>query len=389
MQKKLKKAEKRRKTGQMAKLATAILLADVPEKNADLRYVCGFSAPDPVVALLMPTRKVLLVNGMEAGRARRTVRGLRVLTPDDLALSDEEKRSLSGWIVGLLRRERLKCVRVGGAFPVGLARKLEKSGIRVDVSELPLFPERDIKKPHEIAALRACQRAATAALKRAVALLRAAEPDRRGVLILAGRPLTAERLRAELQKVLLDRGCFGPDLIVACGAQGADPHQTGTGPLRANASIVLDIFPHDLTTGYWGDLTRTVVKGKAPPALAAMARAVRAVQAAVLRAVKPGANAADLHRLAVRLFEERGFKTGVKRGAAEGFIHGTGHGVGLEIHERPNLGRQEVLLQPGHVVTVEPGLYYRAIGAVRIEDTVVVTRTGCEPLAVCPRVFEI
>jgi Xaa-Pro aminopeptidase len=373
----------------MKKLTTAVLLADIPEKNADLRYVCGFSAPDPVVVLLGPRRRVLLVNTMEAGRARRAVRGMEVLTPDDLALSDEETKTFSGWIGGLLRRERLARVRVGGSFPVGLARKLEAEGIRVDVAESPLFPEREIKTRRELDALRACQRAAVGALKRAVAILRAAEPDRRGVLTLDGRPLTSERLRAELQKDLLDRGCFGPDLIVAGGAQGADPHQTGTGPLRANESIVLDIFPHDLATGYWGDLTRTVVRGKAPPALAAMERAVRAAQAAVLRAIKPGANAAELHRLAVRTLEARGFKTGMKRGAAEGFIHGTGHGVGLDIHERPNLGRQEILLKPGHVVTVEPGLYYRAIGAVRIEDTVVVTRTGCELLAPCPRVFEL
>jgi Xaa-Pro aminopeptidase len=373
----------------MGKLTTAVLLADIPEKNADLRYVCGFSAPDPVIVLLGPRRRVLLVNSMEAGRARRAVRGMSVLTPDELALSEEEKQSLSGWIRGLLRRERLSRVRVGGAFPVGLARKLEKAGVRVDVADLPLFPEREIKTPRELAALRACQRAASAAMGRAVAVLRASAPDRRGVLRLEGRPLTSERLRAELQKFLLDCGCFGPDLIVACGAQGADPHQIGTGPLRANASIVLDIFPHDLTSGYWGDLTRTVVRGKAPPALAAMDRAVRAAQAAVLRAIKPGANGADLHQLAVRLFEERGFKTDMKHGAAEGFIHGTGHGVGLDIHERPSLGRQDAILKPGHVVTVEPGLYYRAIGAVRIEDTVVVTRTGCERLAPCPRLFEI
>ncbi len=329
------------------------------------------------------------MNSMEAGRARHTVKGMAVVTPDDLALTREEKTTFSGWILGLLRFERIAAVTVSGQFAVGLARKLEGAGIRVDVAEKPLFPEREIKTVAEIASLRNTQRAAAGAMRRAVSLLRAAAPDRAGFLKLDGKILTSERMRSELRKFLLDRGCFAPGLIVAGGAQGADPHQEGTGPLRANTSIVFDIFPHDLATGYWGDLTRTLVRGKASPELAAMEKAVRAAQAEVLRAIKPGVNGADLHRMAVRLFEARGFKTGMNGGAAEGFIHGTGHGVGLEIHERPNLGIQDVILKPGHVVTVEPGLYYRKIGAVRIEDTVLVTRTGSECLASCPRVFEV
>jgi Xaa-Pro aminopeptidase len=373
----------------MKKVATAVLLADIPDKNADLRYVCGFSAPDPVVVLLSSRRRLLIVNSMEAGRARRTVRNMTVLTPDELALSAEEKKRFSGWILGALRLEKLRSVRVGGSFGLGLARRLEEAGIRVDVTDPPLFPERDIKTTLEIRALEAAQTAAVAAMKRAIACIRASSPGRGGVLMLEKKPLTAERLRTDLRKLLLERNCAAPELIIACGAQGADPHQAGFGPLMAGQSIVLDIFPQDMKTGYWGDLTRTVVKGRASPELAAMERAVRSVQAAVLREVKPGALGCDLHRLAVRLFDEKGFKNRIRQGAAEGFIHGTGHGVGLEIHERPNLGAQEVALKPGHVVTVEPGLYYRDIGAVRIEDTVRVTRTGYEVLARCPRVFEV
>ena len=171
----------------MGKLATAFLLADIPEKNADLRYISGFSAPDPVIFLAGPRRRVLVVNAMEAGRARRTVRGATVLTPADLDLSEEQKRSLSGWILGLLRRERLQRVTVGGSFPVGVARKLERARVRVDVADGPLFPQREIKTPRELAALRGAQRTAVAALRGAVALIRAARPDRRGRLILHGR----------------------------------------------------------------------------------------------------------------------------------------------------------------------------------------------------------
>jgi Xaa-Pro aminopeptidase len=373
----------------MKKLRTAILLADIPEKNADLRYVCGFSAPDPVVVLLGPARRLLIVNAMEAGRARQTVSDMTVLTPEELALSAQEKGRFSGWILGALRLEKCRRVLVGGSFALGIARHLEAAGIQVEVSETPLFPEREVKNSQEIRALQAVQEATVAAMRRAVAIIRASEPDKKGVLKSKGKPLTAEGLRADMRKFLLDRNCTAPELIIACGAQGADPHQAGTGPLMARESIVLDFFPRNMTTGYWGDLTRTVVKGKASRELAAMECAVRETQKAVLQAVKPGVNGADLHKMAIRMFEGRGFKNGMKNGAAEGFIHGTGHGVGLEIHERPSLALQDVILKPGHVITVEPGLYYRSIGAIRIEDTVRVTRSGCECLAACPRVFEV
>lgn len=373
----------------MKKLNTAVLLADIPDKNADLRYVSGFSAPDPVVALLGPRRKLLVVNAMEAGRARRTVRGMTVLTPGELALKPDEKGRLSGWILGALRREKIRRVMVGPSFGIGLARRLEAAGIRLDVAEKSLFEERARKSAVEIRALRKVQAATAAAMRRAMELIARSRPDDRGRLVLDGELLTAERVRADLRRLLLEKECLAPELIVACGSQAADPHQAGHGPLRAGRSIVLDIFPRDMKTGYWGDMTRTVVKGKAPPALAAMEKAVREVQAAVLKAVRPGARGKDLHQMAVRMFEEKGFRNRERNGASEGFIHGTGHGVGLEIHEGPNLGGQEIVLRPGHVVTVEPGLYYRAVGGVRIEDTVLVTKTGCSVLASCPKPFEL
>lgn len=373
----------------MKKLETALLLAGIPETHADLRYACGFTAPDPVVFLAAPRRRILLVNEMEAGRARRTVRRAAVCTPSELSLNREQRRSLAGWIAGLLKRERIRRVRVDGQFPLGLARTLEAAGIRVDLAEGPVFPEREIKRPDERAALRAAQRAAVAAMRQAVALLRAAQPGRDGILRLEGRPLSADRLRAEVAKALLERGCEGSELIVAGGPQSADPHQTGRGLLRAHQPIVLDFFPRHQASGYWGDLTRTVVRGAAPPRLAAMYRAVKAAQAAVLAAVRPGASGADLHARAAQILKEHGFEDRTRHGAAEGFIHSTGHGVGLAIHERPRLSPTGSILKPGHVVTVEPGLYYRAIGGVRIEDTVEVTPTGCAPLAVCPAYFEL
>ena len=366
----------------------AVLRVGIPEKDADLRYACGFTAPDPLIFLKTKRKAILVVNAMEAPRARRTVRGITVWTPDELGLTDERRSSRREWVLALLKREHLKKIAVPHSFPFGLAEALRGAGIRLVLLDEAMIPARAIKRPDECAAIRHCQQAAAAAIRKAIRAIAAAVPDAKGRLTLEGRLLTSERLRTMIRHWLLDWECEGPDLIVACGAQGADPHEMGHGPLWAGQSIVLDVFPHHMHTGYWGDMTRTVVHGRASPPLRAMYRAVLEAQRAVLAAIRPGVNAACLHRLAVETLAAHGFRTEIRNGRPVGFFHGTGHGVGLEIHEEPVLGSRPIRLRPGHVVTVEPGLYDPEVGAVRIEDTVVVTRHGADPLANCTKQLE-
>ena len=112
-------------------------------------------------------------------------------------------------------------------------------------------------------------------------------------------------------------------------------------------------------------------------------------QAAQLKAVKAGVGADKIHQIGSDLMEARGFKTETIHDIPQGFIHGTGHGVGLDIHEFPRVGRSGEILESGNVITIEPGLYYPGLGGVRIEDTVVVTESGFNYLAACPKKFEL
>lgn len=368
------------------KLTSAILMVGTPNVYADILYVTEFKSSDPVVCLKRGKHASMVVSRMEIGRAREENPALEILAPEDLALSRKERWQLSAWAAALMKHAGVRSVLVPSFFPVGVARALEKRGFRIRITKGPPCPERLVKTPAQVEKIRAVQRATVQAMRHAFAVLEGARVDSRGQLREGAALLTAESLRRRINRVLMDHDCVGGEPIVACGPRSSQPHWIGAGPLLAGQPIVLDIFPRHQEHGYWGDLTRTVAKGYASPALARMHRAVRRAQESALASVRAGVRGATVHAGVCSAFERMGFKDRVgEDGVPEGYIHSTGHGVGLEIHEAPGLSRMGGPLRAGHVVTVEPGLYYKGIGGVRIEDTVVVTRGGCEILCPCPK----
>jgi Xaa-Pro aminopeptidase len=201
-------------------------------------------------------------------------------------------------------------------------------------------------------------------------------------------------LRTEIDVELLKLGCAAEGTITAGGAQAADPHERGHGPLKTGESIILDIFPVDKTSRYYSDMTRTFVKGEPGEELQKMYDAVLESQEAALAMIRAGVNGRDVHKKVSDILHEAGYETLVhdqKPGEPlqRGFIHGTGHGVGLEIHEAPRVSIADEELISGDVVTIEPGLYYPEIGGVRIEDLVVVTEDGCRNLTEFPKEFRL
>lgn len=351
----------------------------------DLFWLTRFDAPDPVCAVAWPGGETLLVvSAMELGRARRTAAaGCTVETVETLGLPQRVRSSQGATLAAVLSGRKVKNVSVDASFPVGAARLLEKAGVKVGVATAsPFARSRQVKSEAEVRCIRECQRAARAAENALRLAIRASEPDSRGRLVYDGAPLTSERARLIVRGVLAARGALDMDgTIVAGGVQAADPHESGSGPLKTGQTIVADIFPRLLKSGYWGDMTRTHFHGRLSPQLRKMYDAVAEAQKIGIAAVKPGVSGAAVHAAVKDFFERRGFKTGRDAsGRPYGFIHSTGHGVGLEIHEEPRLSPSGSLLRPGMVVTVEPGLYYPGVGGVRIEDTVLVVPSGCEIL---------
>ena len=372
--------------------ADALLMIGSSERCANLFYATRFRAPDPFVFLWTPSEKLMLAHKLEIDRARDQACVNRVLPyaqyENQLKERGEERPNGKAVLVELLRDLGLEKLQVPADFPLGTADFLWEEGIELAIAAEPLFPQRKIKDAVEIEGMRRAMRAAEAGIETAIEGLRAADV-RDGILFLNGDVLTSERLRRMVHQTLMDCDSIGERTIIAGGDQGCDPHQVGFGPLRIRETIIIDVFPRDEASGYYGDLTRTVCKGPAPKPLRHLYETVLEAQQLGLDHIRPGAEGHLIHESIQRFFGAAGYETGEKDGYMQGYFHGTGHGLGLEIHEGPKIGPHGDVLESGHVVTMEPGLYYRGLGGVRIEDTVVVCEGGYENLSSLPKVLEV
>ena len=355
-------------------------------------YATRFFAPDPFLFVQARGERVVVMSDLEMDRAKKQARVDRVLSWTRLA--DEAKRAgqrptVAAVAARVLRMFRVQAAEVPSAFPLGLARGLQAVGVRVHPRPDPFWPQRAIKQADEVRAITAALRAAEAGLLAGLEALRACAIGRDGYLRRGGRRFTAEGLRAAVNTRIMAEGCLPSHTICAPGDQAVDPHEEGRGPIRAHTPVVMDIFPRSERTGYFGDLTRTVVRGRASERL-------KEVYALVNEGVRlghamagPGVLGPDIHQRIHRLFESRGYATGEKDGRMQGFFHGTGHGLGLQIHEPPSISSRPSRLQAGHVVTVEPGLYYLGLGGVRIEDVALITDRGSRNLTRVPKFLEL
>ncbi|MFB6129356.1 MAG: M24 family metallopeptidase [Salinigranum sp.] len=365
-------------------------LLDADGTDSNQRYVSGFDAPDPFVTLYTPAGTFLLVSGLEYGRARKESRADEVsrLADYDYRERVEEYGPAEGrarTVAAFLAAHDVDSIATPWRFPLGAADALRDRGVAVTAESSDVVGGiRAVKTDEEVEHIRAAQRANEAAMAAAEALLRESTVSE-GVLHIDGDPLTSERVREEIEVTLLRHGCSLDETIVACGADAADPHDRGSGPLEADEPIIVDIFPRDKETRYHADMTRTFVKGDPDPTIREWFDLTDEARRAALDAVEPGVTGAAVHDAVCDVYEAAGLPTLRSDERTEtGFIHSTGHGVGLDVHELPRLSPDGGELEPGHVVTVEPGLYDPAVGGVRIEDLLVVTEDGYENLTEYP-----
>ncbi|HEY6206947.1 MAG TPA: Xaa-Pro peptidase family protein [Chthoniobacterales bacterium] len=370
---------------------TPRLIVAASETDPDMLYATRFFAPDPFIFLQQNGKRTLVLSDMEMGRGRKQAQS------DEFVSFNELEREVQGKakeappyekvLAHFLRKRGVRSTIVPANFPLRYAEELAANKIRVRSTNHLFWPEREAKTDEELKLMGRALRITEAGMQRALDVLRRSTIARDNKLKWSGKMLTSEILRAEIDTAMLHAGGIPTATIVAGGDQACDPHERGSGPLRANSLIILDIFPRDASSGYWGDMTRTVVRGRASEAQRKLWETVKDGQELALKRIKAGVDGMSIHKAIQKLFDERGYPTEVRGGKNVGFFHGTGHGLGLEIHEYPRL--QKVTLKDRQVLTVEPGLYYPGLGGVRHEDVIVVTKTGCRILSRFPKRLEI
>src|SRR6266498_3892756 len=377
----------------MAKSKTkpARLIVATSDTDADMFYATKFWAPDPFIFLERNGKRTLVLSDLEIDRGRKQA------DADEFVMFSEIEREVQGKskkappyekvLAHFLKTRGVRSVVVPANFALGYAEELAANKIRVHATNGFFWAEREAKSDKEIEMMGRALRITEKGLKRGIEILKASKPGAGKRLRWSGKTLTSEMLRAEIDSTILRAGGIPTGTIVAGGDQACDPHERGYGPLYADSLIILDVFPRDAKTGYFGDMTRTVLRGRASEAQRKLWETVKAGQALALQRIKAGVDGMTIHRAIQEFFAKRGFPTEVRRGRRVGFFHGTGHGLGLEIHEHPRL--QKVVLKERQVVTVEPGLYYPGLGGVRIEDVVLITKTGCKILSRFPKQLEI
>ncbi|MBA2241292.1 MAG: aminopeptidase P family protein [Chthoniobacterales bacterium] len=367
------------------------LIVAASEHDPDMLYATRMFVPDPFIFLEQNGKRTIVLSDLEIDRGRKQAQADEILAYSkfEREVQGENRKTpdFEKVLSHFLRKRGVRSAVVPANFPLGFAEELGRSKISLKTTNGLFWPEREAKTEEELRLMRRALSITEKGLARAIEVLAACKARRNKRLDWFGRVLTSEILRAEIDSAILRAGGLPANTIVAGGDQACDPHERGSGPLLANSLIILDIFPRDAASGYYGDMTRTVVRGRASEEQRRLWETVREGQALALKKMKPGADGLQVHDEVKQFFTEQGFPTEVRDGRQVGFFHGTGHGLGLEIHEFPRF--QKTVFKRGQVLTVEPGLYYPGIGGARIEDVAVVTESGNRVLSRFEKRLEI
>ena len=358
-----------------------LVLIPSGDADADFTYASGFPVETGLYIRFAEGDDVLVASPLEIDRARAQSKAARKLGFAEAGYVDHgEYASWPRLAARMLRDKGHEEARVSPHLQAAYLEELRSAGVAVEIDRDLFTAERRHKSSEEAAFIQAAQKAAEAAVTEVARQLAQAD-IKDGVLWLEGRPLTSERLYARAQLLLGEMGFSCPEMIVAGSPECAMPHFRGEGPIRANAPVIVDIFPSGRASHYYGDLTRTLVVGDIPDEIRHMHAAVLQALDVGIESIRAGVPGRDVHHAVCQVLVDRGYGTTTKgfegpEGGAK-MNHSTGHGVGLDVHEEPALrGPNDEPLLEGDVVTVEPGLYLMGLGGVRVEDTGMVTATG-------------
>jgi Xaa-Pro aminopeptidase len=363
-------------------MSDALLIYGSPEHSADLFHAVPTGIIDPFLYIESNGTRAATISVLDSHKVEPW--GIEVYDLFDLGADELLSRGISRHEVEL-EFVRRACEKAGvsravvpSEFPVGVADYLRQHGVELTVDPEAFVTKRRVKTGAEIEGIRRAQAAADQAMAVAARMVREGGT-------------TSEEVREAMQAVCDGLGCDLPDdVIVAHGPQSAIGHEAGHGPIGEGEVVIIDIWPRDRESRCWADMTRTFVAGGMDPTeeLLGYWQLTRESLDRAFAEVRAGADCQQIYGISCEPYENAGIPTQRSKPAGqaldEGYYHSLGHGVGLEVHERPNLGRTPDTLVAGDVITLEPGCYSKAWGGVRLEDLVLVLEDGAELLTDFP-----
>ena len=375
-------------------IKSAIIMAGPPEEHAALYRRIQFSVHDPVVLIELGqgSRRILILRDIEMERAKAHARVSEVHCPADFTpdegLSGDRETATAQSAAECLRRNGVTVVHGDRLLPLVYVEMIRRTGISVEYDPDLGVLDRRQKTEEEVAYLREAQGVTEEAIELVCRMIGRADADSEGMLIYEGQRLSSEYLRLVVDRFFMERNYSGRPAIIAGGPPAADCHNLGWGDLKTSQPVIVDIFPANRSTRYCGDCTRTVVHGDIPNEVLRMHAAVAEAKKNSIEVTKAGVTGQTVHEATIKTLAAHGYDSGLPTEDDPdtycAMTCGTGHGIGLEVHEPPLLDFKGPKLLDGDALTIEPGLYCREIGAIRLEDMVIVREDSCENLNTLP-----
>ncbi len=370
----------------------ATIRAGVPTHSKAIYHRIRFTCHDPVVFIELfegeKSRSIVIVRDVELNRAKQLIKADKHYIPRDFTpgdgLSGDREIATAQAAAECLRRHGVHHVKGDRSLPFLYVSIAREAGIEIELDPDLGVKNRRQKDEQEVEFLRQAQRDTEKAIQMTCEMIARATARADGVLFHDGQPLDSESVRRIVDQYLMQLGYVNDISIIACGPVGADCHNPGTGFIRTGEPVLVDIFPMNKTTMYYGDCTRTVVHGEIPDIVSRMHKMVFEAKQAAATATRAGVTGESVHQATVAVLKKYGVHIGfAPKDAADDLIfipHGTGHGIGLDLKEPPLLDFKGVQLVAGDCVTIEPAVYANGVGGVRLEDMYIVRENHAENL---------
>ncbi|MFX1562134.1 MAG: M24 family metallopeptidase [Promethearchaeota archaeon] len=377
----------------------ALFLEGLSIHNTDLFYVTKFLAVDKAYYVKVAGQPpILAATDLVCERAQRhsPMKNFYTVSPIwEQAVRDRLSREeLDQLIINNIARKLIPSNSV-----VGIPRntdavaviELNNSGLIAKPVQDLFLQARETKSVKELQAIQKASRATEATFERVIEFFQNAKVGSNNVLLHNGVPITVGNIKHLIEHSLVDNDSENSqESIVAGGIRGADFHYLGQREdrLRANEPIIVDIYPRRLEERFHADITRTIVRGNVSSKLQKMFEAVESALDAVIDSIRIGGTTEEMVNTMSDSFERDGYPSANRNPEIkEGMLHGLGHGIGLDVHELPFLSPLPYPLRENAAIAIEPGLYYKRIGGVRIEDDVIITKRGARRITRLPRTY--